>query len=312
LTIDSFHIFPKELVMRRMSLVLFPARARRGFTLVELLVVIGIIALLISILLPALNRAREAAKRTECLSNLHQIHIMLVMYANANHDQVPIGYSGSGTSAAEGNNYYLSRKAASGKADGDPPQLVRYVGLGLLLKAGLVKEGWNGGGGRVFYCPSFDGDLFHGFNSVSNKWPPSEDTTRCTYSCRASTNNPDPKPGTFATDGVYWSTGSGDPSFAPIEVVNGSGDGKLGAMFKLSKLKSRAIVSDIVSSLTRIKPAHQKGINVLFANGSARWEDYGLVKPQLEAGGSMFSATSDYLHDQLWDNLDHEQIVYRP
>jgi hypothetical protein len=83
-------------------------------------------------------------------------------------------------------------------------------------------------------------------------------------------------------------------------------------MFKLSKLKSRAIVSDIVSSLTRIKPAHQKGINVLFANGSARWEDYGLVKPQLEAGGSMFSATSDYLHDQLWDNLDHEQIVYRP
>src|SRR5687767_10732804 len=81
--------------MSRARLTGRPPR-RRGFTLVELLVVIGIIALLISILLPSLNQAREQAKQTQCLSNLRQLGLAFMMYANDYKGRLPIRNTSAG------------------------------------------------------------------------------------------------------------------------------------------------------------------------------------------------------------------------
>src|SRR5712671_6617947 len=69
----------------------FQHRPYRGFTLIELLVVIDIIAILAAMLLPVLARAKEAGRKANCISNLHQMGIGLLMYADDSGGIIPRG-----------------------------------------------------------------------------------------------------------------------------------------------------------------------------------------------------------------------------
>ena len=70
--------------------IMSASRPQRAFTLVELLVVIGIIAVLIGIILPALARARESAESVQCMSNLRQIGGAMVIYVNQSNGWLPV------------------------------------------------------------------------------------------------------------------------------------------------------------------------------------------------------------------------------
>jgi prepilin-type N-terminal cleavage/methylation domain-containing protein/prepilin-type processing-associated H-X9-DG protein len=154
-------------------------KTRRGFTLVELLVVIGIIAVLISILLPTLGKAHAAAKKTQCLSNIRQVHQMFALYATENNDQVPLGY--------RANNKQFNSMVYSNTS-------LQYVLFGLMYKGGYMDSP------QAFFCPS-ENNPQSMYASEINPWPPGPDgdPTKqgyCGYGCRPDVNIPDvPPPG---------------------------------------------------------------------------------------------------------------------
>ena len=111
-------------------------RSGRAFTLIELLVVIAIIALLVAVLLPTLNRAREHSRRVVCSSNLSQIMAGIHTYAFDSQDHLPNSWEGENASLT----WTVYRE--------NPRHYVGYLHLGLLYACRQIKEP------KVLFCPS--------------------------------------------------------------------------------------------------------------------------------------------------------------
>ena len=239
------------------------SRQSPGFTLVELLVVIGIIALLISILMPSLAKARESANRVVCLSNQRQVGVMLEMYANDNRDQIPLGFGWT--------------------KDNIPLQFGGVqVGLGCLYPT------YVGRSATAFRCslqPPFNpGDAA----DSGNQWPP---TDQSWYQTKYFLWRPSVQ---------VWG-GPGD--IAPNKFPNKPWPtrGRLAMNARNAGFSRVAIMSDFVRTLGDLRGLHKTAINVLYMDGSAQSVPFtGDVKDRLINADTACSGGTNLWANGVW------------
>jgi prepilin-type N-terminal cleavage/methylation domain-containing protein len=227
--------------------------ASAAFTLIELLVVIGIIALLISILLPTLNKVRQQALNANCASNLRQIGQGCMSYAADYKGFLPARFR-------EGAEDYLQPLYTYFPQDKKASPIQRY-GMGLLWERKYIKTE------QVFYCPGGRAAPDHNLDTFKKPW-------------LSAVGSSDPN---YRTSYTY------NPHFA-YRTFGDSGSGRVTAYARVTKFpRTKALAADIIRTPGTI--SHYSGgertpsWNMLFIDGHVVLVKSMLVVNQMKARG---------------------------
>ncbi len=228
-------------------------RAAGGFTLIELLVVITIIALLIALMLPALQNVREATRRTLCMSAQRQVVVGVAVFGHDFAGRIPLGYGGFDTPQY---NYAFYDRG--------------FEQLGLIYMQGYVtiKEAWT--------CPSQTSSVSFDFNQ-SNHWPPGQPSNRITrshFGTRPARDVSDP-----ANPKGQWNIWRNPdimswPNPPRVNTLDGSAP----------------IIADLHTRQWQVDRTHVTGVNVGHLDGSVFWKDRAPLDAHLAILPSPFSS----------------------